>query len=221
MDECEEMVLLRREKGVCVPKWVFESYLLGTLLRGILAWTVRHGQFLIMGGIHLVEPAEATTRATLPEPRSDDIELAEITPSLAKTSGIKDAPDRLVAETERGRVTILTLEILEELVKDPLFEIRLTEDEISDRSKGDGLSKLIFMLQSSWFITQCIARRSQGLALTQLELTTLAMASLNAVTCILWWHKPLNAQAIVYVYLTRNLTDKERNVEKVSASPVI
>ena len=115
----------------------------------------------------------------------------------------------------KGRVTILTLEMLRELVKDEEFEIRLTEDEISDRSKGDGLSKLIFVLQSSWFIMQCIARHIQGLDLTQLELTTLAMASLNAITILLWWKKPLGAQAIVHVYLPRTLTRKERNETRV------
>ena len=72
------------------------------------------------------------------------------------------------------------------------------------------------MVQTSWFIIQCLARHIQGLDLTQLELTTLALASLNGITWILWWQKPLGAQAILYVYLTRRLTDEERNVADVS-----
>ena len=122
---------------------------------------------------------------------------------------------------KKGRVTILTLEMLRELVKDKSFEICITEEEISDRSKGDGLSKLIFMLQTSWFIIQCLSRHIQGLDLTQLELTTLAMASLNAFTWILWWKKPLGAKAILYVSLTRRLTDEERNVTEVSVFVVV
>ena len=55
-------------------------------------------------------------------------------------------------------MTILTLEMLRELVNYPSFKIRITEDEISDRSKGDRLAKLMFIVQTSWFITQCIAR---------------------------------------------------------------
>ena len=144
-----------------------------------------------MGGIHLVEPALVET-------------------------GCPSTEKRPVHPATKGRVTIMTLEMLEELVKDEAFEIRLTEDEISDRSKGDGLSKFIIILQSSWFIMQCIARHVQGLDLTQLELTTLAMASLNAITFILWWEKPLGAQGNVYVHLNRQLTDKERNVAGVS-----
>ena len=126
-------------------------------------------------------------------------------------------PSRNEDKHEEGRVTILTLEMLEELViKDPKFEIQVTEDEITDRSKGDGLSKFIFILQSSWFMLQCLARRIQGLNISQLELTTLALASLNGITFILWWHKPVNARTPVRVNLKRKLTDAERKSEGVS-----
>ena len=152
-----------------------------------------------MGGIHLVEPPVETTKV-------------QPTASIPSVSSGTDEEKGLVHPVTQGRVTILTLEMLRELVKDEAFEIRLTEDEISDRSQADGLSKLIFILQTSWFIIQCIARHIQGLDLTQLELTTLAMASLNAITILLWWEKPLGAQAIVRVYLPRTLTQKERNV---------
>ena len=172
---------------------------------------MRHGQFLIMGGVHLVEPPEATRLET----ESADAYPTANTPLVAETLDAEKGATPVVEKKEKGRVTILTLEMLRELVKDSSFEIQITEDEISDRSKGDGLSKLIFVLQSSWFIVQCIARHIQGLALTQLELTTLAMASLNGITCILWWHKPLGARAIMHVNLNRQLTDKERNVAKV------
>ena len=121
------------------------------------------------------------------------------------------APSGNQPELEEGRVTILTLEMLRELVKDVEFRIRITEEEIEDRSKGDALSKIIFILQSSWFICQCIARLVQGLSLTQLELTTLALASLNGMTFILWWDKPLVVRAPVRVYMRRKLTDAKRD----------
>ena len=106
-----------------------------------------------------MEPPEATGL----ESGSADVHPTASIPLVAETP---DVPVRLVTTMEKGRVTILTLEMLRELVKDPSFELRITEDEISDRSKGDGLSKLIFILQTSWFIVQCIARHMQGLDLT-------------------------------------------------------
>ena len=144
------------------------------------------------------------------------------TPSVEGTNLNADAekgpapPSGNKPELEEGRVTILTLEMLRELVKDPEFEIRITEDEITDRSKGDGLSKIIFIFQSSWFMLQCLARHVQGLSTTQLELTTLALASLNGITFLLWWDNPLGAQAFVRVHMKRKLTDVERAVEGVS-----
>jgi len=55
-------------------------------------------------------------------------------------------------------------------------------------------------LQTTWFILQCIARGQQRLALTELELITLALASLNAITYAFWWHKPLGVQEPVRIY---------------------
>ena len=131
-----------------------------------------------------------------------------------KDKGSAPAGNKL--NPKEGRVTILTLEMLEELVKEPEFEIEATEDDITHRSKGDALSKIIFTLQTTWFILQCLGRHVQGLDLTHLELTTLALASLNGITLVMWWDKPLGAQAVVRVHLKRKLTDAERNVAGVS-----
>ncbi|TDL15015.1 hypothetical protein BD410DRAFT_809277 [Rickenella mellea] len=44
------------------------------------------------------------------------------------------------------------------------------------------------------FVLQCIARGAEHLAITELELVTLAFAVLNMVTYALWWNKPQNVQ---------------------------
>ncbi|KAF8657410.1 hypothetical protein AX16_002207 [Volvariella volvacea WC 439] len=75
---------------------------------------------------------------------------------------------------------------------------RITEKEIRDHGKGDILAKAIVVLQTTWFVAQCIARRAQGLVLTELELVTLAFATLNVITYGLWWDKPLNIEYPIY-----------------------
>ena len=175
-----------------------------------------------------MEPVEANLTSPKATPRPEQVEAASEddvvnvqptnTPSVEGPHAHAEkgpAPGNKL-ELEEGRVTILTLEMLRELVKDSAFKIQIAEDEIAHRSRGDALSKIIFILQSSWFIMQCIARHVQGLGLAQLELTTLALASLNGITFILWWHKPLGAQTPVRVYLDRRLTDAERALEGVS-----
>src|SRR5712671_6670865 len=80
---------------------------------------------------------------------------------------------------------------------------RLSKAEIEDRSKGDAISKAVVILQTGWFVTQCIARGVQGLPITELELATVAFAALNFVIYVLWWDKPLNVQRGVRVYKKR------------------
>jgi hypothetical protein len=180
------------------------------MINSFPAWTTRHGHFLIMGGFHLVEPVEGTldSEATT---TTQQVRSTQTDAEKGRASGNK-------AELELdGRVTILTLEILRELLKnDPEFRIRITDEEIGDRSKGDAMAKIILIIQSSWFICQCIARLAQGLSLTQIELTTLALASVNGITFVLWWGKPLGVEAPVRVQLKHKLTDAERATEEVS-----
>jgi hypothetical protein len=73
----------------------------------------------------------------------------------------------------------------------------------SDKSKGDAISKGVVILQTGWFVMQCIARGVQGLPITELELVTVAFAALNFVIYLLWWDKPQNVQRGVRVYKKR------------------
>jgi hypothetical protein len=70
----------------------------------------------------------------------------------------------------------------------------ITSEEISDRSKGDVISKGLAIVQTGWFVLQCIGRRFQHLPITQMELATVAFAALNLMTYAFWWRKPLNVE---------------------------
>jgi len=84
----------------------------------------------------------------------------------------------------------------------------ITEEEIQDRSKGDHLSKGVVLIQTSWFIFQCIVRGAYyKLEVTELEVATLAFAVLTGVIYYLWWYKPLDVRCSVPVYL---LSDDEK-----------
>jgi hypothetical protein len=77
----------------------------------------------------------------------------------------------------------------------------VTVEEIEDRSKADGFSKLIALGQTSWFVAQCLGRRAQHHDLTLVELLTLSLAALNGVMYFLWWNKPLDVHCPVRVHL--------------------
>ncbi|KAF8651838.1 hypothetical protein AX16_004638 [Volvariella volvacea WC 439] len=74
----------------------------------------------------------------------------------------------------------------------------ISEEELHDKSKGDWFTKLLAVVQTTWFILRCVARRVEGLTLTELELITLAFAVLNIFTYTLWWSKPMNAGYPIY-----------------------
>ena len=99
----------------------------------------------------------------------------------------------------------------------------ITEREIRDKSKGDVLSKGLVVIQTSWFILQCIARRVERLPITELELVTLAFAALNFITYALWWNKPLDVQCPFRVPKKRRKDESEESkgvlVENSSQNP--
>ena len=102
----------------------------------------------------------------------------------------------------------------------------ITEEEIQDRSKGDYLSKGIVLVQMSWFIIQCIVRAAYGLAITELEVATLAFAVLSGITYYLWWHKPLDVRHSVPVYLLPQLNQDPQlpiseEIQILQQSPII
>ena len=73
-----------------------------------------------------------------------------------------------------------------------ISKIRISKEEILDRSKNDPFSKAITVLQTTWFIIHCIVRWAKGLVVTEGELATLAFAVLNGFIYFFWWHKPFN-----------------------------
>ena len=75
-----------------------------------------------------------------------------------------------------------------------------TEAEIKDRGKSDWLAKSLVLLQTSWFVMQCIARGIKHLPVTHLEIVTLAYAAMNFMIYVFWWNKPLNVNRPVRVF---------------------
>ena len=75
-----------------------------------------------------------------------------------------------------------------------------TKEEIEDRAKSNWLAKSLVLLQTSWFVTQCIARGIEHLPLTHLEIVTLAYAAMNVPIYYFWWNKPLNVNRPVRVF---------------------
>ena len=93
----------------------------------------------------------------------------------------------------------------------------ITEEEIQDRSTGDYLLKAIVLVQTSWFITQCIVRGTYRLEVTELEVATIAYVVLTGVIYFLWWKKPLDVRYSIPVYLLKD--DEQEDVDCQDVDP--
>ena len=97
----------------------------------------------------------------------------------------------------------------------------ITGEEIADRSKGDYLSKTIVLFQTTWFIGQCIARGAYKLAVTELEVVTLAFAVLTGVIYYFWWDKPLDVRCSIPVQLLEGHVGKEDTGSQIIPPPEV
>ncbi|KAL9111524.1 MAG: hypothetical protein Q9227_004012 [Pyrenula ochraceoflavens] len=68
--------------------------------------------------------------------------------------------------------------------------VHLDIAEINDKNKLDGISRLISAAQLFWFALNIIARTVQHLAITTLELSTVAFVACCLCNYLAWNHKP-------------------------------
>ena len=130
-----------------------------------------HGFFITMGGFHLFERSSQETS--------------------------NDGRTWISREDDKPLHPLLA----SDLKRDNIYPFTMpTEAEIKDRGKSDWLAKSLVLLQTSWFIMQCIARAIGHLPVTHLEIVTLAYAVMNFVIYIFWWNKPLNVNRPVRVF---------------------
>ncbi|KAJ8508651.1 hypothetical protein ONZ45_g9095 [Pleurotus djamor] len=76
---------------------------------------------------------------------------------------------------------------------------RFEEADILNVTKGEALAKTIVLLQVIWFVSQLCGRVIQRLAITELEIMTLAYATICAMLYMLWFSKPYDVQRPIFL----------------------
>lgn len=126
---------------------------------------------------------------------------------------------------DKGKpVQVLTFERIKSLIEkeqiDPADLATISEEDILDKSKRDFLSKLLVVLQTSWFVVQCIGRWYSDLPLAELEISTLAFAVLNATVYGIWWNKPQGVLVAIKIPLRHPPPPKQEPSSNQPASNV-
>jgi len=89
--------------------------------------------------------------------------------------------------------------------------VKMTKNPAPSTRSNFTLSKGLVIVQTGWFVLQCIARHVEGLPITELELMTLAFATLNFFTYGLWLDKPLSVQRPYRVLVKRKRVNEEED----------
>ena len=84
---------------------------------------------------------------------------------------------------------------------------QITAKEVWDKSKQDGFQKTLTMLQTVWFVLQCLGRAIQHLPLTTLELTTFSFVFCNFASYYQWSNKPLDVESPTILHCEASTKD--------------
>lgn len=99
----------------------------------------------------------------------------------------------------------------------------ISQEQIKDKSKADGIKKILVCAQALWFCIQCMSRLAQSLPVSLLELNTFGHSLCTLLIHLLWWYKPLNVDEptliqgdnilplFAYMWMTSRISGDECN----------
>ena len=151
----------------------------------------------MMGGFYRYERKDISSnkKGTSSSIREKGIPLAE-----QSSAPVGTAP-QILDEDEGTPCHVLDHLQVSYLLTKKMLRVPRT-DVLEDRSKNDWLAKSIVVVQTLWFIAQCMGRKAQHLPLTELEVVTLAYAVANIANYIVCWEKPYQIGLPERVYCT-------------------
>ncbi|KUJ24454.1 uncharacterized protein LY89DRAFT_679591 [Mollisia scopiformis] len=101
-------------------------------------------------------------------------------------------------DTSKGRVLIakraFVILLKDDEHRDGIVAQLPSDEDIIDRSKTDTLTIILACAQSLWLVVQCIARKSVGDDISELELSTCGFVLCSLVAYGLWWDKPQDVE---------------------------
>jgi hypothetical protein len=86
----------------------------------------------------------------------------------------------------------------------------INHSKILEVSRSDLVLKTIWLLQISWYLLQCIARATQHLSISLLELSTIGLVICAFMIQTLWWSKPLDVQSSTPIPINELSFDDEK-----------
>jgi hypothetical protein len=114
----------------------------------------------------------------------------------------------VLLESDHEKDMAIEVVQLEHLAREnPTDLIPLQRAALQDPGRASGLAKMITCAQAFWFCSQCIARLSQNMAISLIELNTFAHCVSAFFIYGFWWHKPYEVESHSYLNSIELLQD--------------
>ena len=95
----------------------------------------------------------------------------------------------------------------------------VSQEELWDKSKQDTITKIITCFQIFYLVLQCIGRAVQGLDITTMELSALAIVVCTILTSVCWLRKPLDVRTPMKLYMNATVEQVLLEAGDVAAKP--
>ncbi|KAG5662727.1 hypothetical protein KAF25_005145 [Fusarium avenaceum] len=136
---------------------------------------LKYALFIVMGAVRF------DVHDILSVPDLDDTASKYFEDSGNRRNSVRPGPGLIVWLAERGH----------------WFKVR--KQDIDDKSKADTLQKVLVLIQVSWMVIQCIARRASDLPLSLLEIHTMLHVVCAIILYACWFQKPLDVMEAIVV----------------------
>ncbi|KAH8892410.1 hypothetical protein GQ53DRAFT_861664 [Thozetella sp. PMI_491] len=93
----------------------------------------------------------------------------------------------------------------------------ISQEDIWDRSKSDIFTKVFALMQIVWLLLQTLVRAAQGLAITPLEMFTVAFIPPTILTAFFWASKPQNVNRAIAIPMQRPVAEVLRTADDSAA----
>ena len=153
-------------------------------------WSMAHGFFAVSGGF-VLDSSYAPEEYSLPHTRTS-LKCKQLSEMLDTIMDPLDTP--LLAENMRVNHSASDIVDFATNISSYAFlePLKVTQQELEDKSEASGVAKTLVCIQASWFCLQCFARIGQRLPISLLELNTFGHSICALLVYCLWWDKPLD-----------------------------
>lgn len=103
--------------------------------------------------------------------------------------------------TDEGSFPINSAQLHHLVVNNYVPYPRVSKKNILDKDKAEAFVRLLTLCQTLWFLVNCAGRAAQGLALSTLELSTLAFISSAVGTFFCWFYKPMIIETRITIHM--------------------